>query len=123
MITSNPWLFNKPEAIFLPEFLILFFPGKYFLKDSEELCEEYEIIGSLEECELAIFTLTELEHYDVSFHGTEFNEDFPKGCYKNFENDQGFWNTHELGAANEYAHPICKYGTVIELSTVSKINV
>ena len=93
------------------------------MKDSEELCEEGESIGSLEECKLAILTLSGLDHYDISFYQTEYNEGFPKGCYKNSNADQAFWNTHEIGNANKIAQPICKHGTVIELITMSKINV
>jgi hypothetical protein len=78
------------------------------LKLGNELCTDTEKIDTLKECKVAI------EQLDLSFAGTEINENSQKGCYSLKGYKLSYWNTHKSEKeSNRRGQPICKKGEEI----------
>ena len=80
---------------------------KYFWEETNELCTGNMSIDTLDECKLAISYLVDLGA-EIVFNSTESNNHSPKGCYKDRESNNAYWNNHAVGSTNQYAEPICK---------------
>ena len=92
--------------------------SKYVLKSANDKCgfnsginPGYSLISTLDECKSAVGELSD-SGLDIVFDGTitSSRAKFPKGCYKDQNSENAFWNTHNSGSTNEDAQPICRVG-------------
>ena len=97
--------------------------GARFISDANSLCHENNglLIDDKEKCSLAVSDISNQRP------NTEFDSDWPRGCYITNKTKKIYFNSHFSGRRNAGAQPLCisKTGSLNELShyvTFSAIN-
>ena len=88
--------------------------GARFISDANSLCHENNglLIDDKEKCSLAVSDISNQRP------NTEFDSDWPRGCYITNKTKKIYFNSHFSGRRNAGAQPLCisKTGSLNELS-------
>jgi hypothetical protein len=75
-------------------------PENYSLLETEAACESLAAIAGASLADIAGANM-------YMYAGSEEASYYPAGCFRHTVSGKFYWNTHESGANNSFAQPVC----------------